>query len=65
MEWVIILAIVLLLFGPSRLPKLGKSLGKTVRSLREGLDGKLEEEDEAEKTDSSAKSKAADDEQDE
>jgi len=42
MEWVIILAIVLLLFGPSRLPKLGKSLGKTVRSLREGLDGKLE-----------------------
>lgn len=39
-ELIIILVIVLLLFGPKRLPQLGKSIGKTVKSLREGMDGK-------------------------
>lgn len=36
-ELVIILAVVLLIFGPKNLPKLGASMGKTVKSLREGL----------------------------
>lgn len=45
-ELVIILVIVLVLFGPKRLPQLGKSLGKTVKSMREGLEGKDEEEEE-------------------
>lgn len=48
MEWVIILAVVLLLFGPSRLPKLGKSLGKTMKAIRDGVDGKSEDEDDEE-----------------
>ena len=43
-ELVIILVIVLVLFGPKRLPQLGKSLGKTVKSMRDGLEGKDEEE---------------------
>ncbi len=47
-ELVIILVIVLVLFGPKRLPQLGKSLGKTVKSMREGLEGKSEEEEEDE-----------------
>ena len=34
-ELVIILVVVLLIFGPKNLPKLGASLGKTVKSLRE------------------------------
>ena len=38
-ELVIILAVVLLIFGPKNLPKLGASLGKTVKNLREGLGG--------------------------
>jgi sec-independent protein translocase protein TatA len=37
---IIILAIVLIIFGPSRLPALGKSLGQTMKSVREGMDGK-------------------------
>ncbi|MDO9557624.1 MAG: twin-arginine translocase TatA/TatE family subunit [Coriobacteriia bacterium] len=45
MEWVIILAVVLLLFGPSRLPKLGKSLGKTMKAIRDGVDGKVDDDD--------------------
>lgn len=44
-ELVIILVIVLVLFGPKRLPQLGKSLGKTMKSLREGLDGKDDEDE--------------------
>ena len=51
-ELLIVLVIVLLLFGPKRLPQLGKTLGKTMKSLREGMEGKLEDgadtEDEAE-----------------
>lgn len=38
-ELVIILAVILLIFGPKNLPKLGASIGKTVKSLREGLGG--------------------------
>ena len=36
-ELLIILAVILLIFGPKNLPKLGASLGKTVKNLREGL----------------------------
>lgn len=43
MEWVIILVVVLLLFGPSRLPSLGKSIGKTMKAIRDGVDGKGED----------------------
>ena len=38
-ELLIILAVILLIFGPKNLPKLGASVGKTVKSLREGLGG--------------------------
>lgn len=44
-ELVIILLIVLVLFGPSRLPKLGKSLGKTMKAIREGVDGSGDDDD--------------------
>ncbi len=36
-ELLIILCIVLLVFGASRLPQLGESLGKAVRGLKRGL----------------------------
>ena len=54
-ELVIILVVVLIIFGPKNLPKLGKSLGKTVKSVREGID-----EGEAEsKTDDAAEAEQA------
>lgn len=37
MEWIVILIIALLIFGPKNLPKLGKSLGSTVKNIREGM----------------------------
>lgn len=47
-EWIVILVVVLVIFGPKNLPKLGKSLGSTVKNLREGMSGddKIEEEPE-------------------
>lgn len=38
-EWVVILIVALLIFGPKNLPKLGKSLGSTVKNIREGMEG--------------------------
>lgn len=37
-ELIVILIVVLVIFGPKNLPKLGKSLGKTAKSIREGMD---------------------------
>ncbi len=37
-ELIIILVVVLVIFGPKNLPKLGKQLGKTAKSIREGMD---------------------------
>ncbi len=47
-ELVIILVVVLLIFGPKNLPKLGASLGKTVKSLREGMAFDKKDDDEVE-----------------
>ena len=36
-ELLIILAVVLLIFGPKNLPKLGSAIDRTVKNLREGM----------------------------
>ena len=36
-ELLIVLAIVLVIFGPTALPKLGRSLGQTLGSFKKGL----------------------------
>jgi sec-independent protein translocase protein TatA len=46
-ELLIVLVVVLILFGPKRLPALGKSIGKTFRSLKDGIEGKLDEGEDA------------------
>jgi sec-independent protein translocase protein TatA len=38
-HWLIILVIVLMVMGPTRLPTLGKSLGEAIRGFKKGLDG--------------------------
>jgi len=38
-EMIIILIIILVIFGPKNLPKLGAALGKAVKGVREGVDG--------------------------
>lgn len=36
-ELLVVLAIVLVIFGPKALPKLGRSMGKTIGGFRQGL----------------------------
>lgn len=36
-HWLIVIAIILLLFGPSRIAGLGKGLGEGIRSFKKGL----------------------------
>lgn len=43
-EIVVILAVALLVFGPSKLPSLGKSLGEAIRGFRKGLEEETEKE---------------------
>ena len=44
-ELLIVLAIALLIFGPKALPKLGKSLGKTVGNFKKGLNEDEDDDD--------------------
>lgn len=48
MEMLLLLGIALLVFGPSRLPGLGKSMGEAIRGFKKAMDG----EDEPGKQDS-------------
>jgi len=42
-ELIIILVIALVIFGPSRLPKIGQSIGQAVKSVRDSTDKVTEE----------------------
>jgi sec-independent protein translocase protein TatA len=42
-ELIIILFVVLLLFGPKRLPDMAKAIGQSVRELRKSAEGRDEE----------------------
>ena len=37
-ELIIVLIIVLVIFGPKNLPKLGKMFGKTMKNFKEGME---------------------------
>ena len=43
-ELAILLVVVLLVFGPKRLPEMGKSLGKGMREFKDSISGKEKEE---------------------
>ncbi|HEY8843269.1 MAG TPA: twin-arginine translocase TatA/TatE family subunit [Gaiellaceae bacterium] len=43
-ELLILLAFVLLLFGPKRLPEMGRSLGKGMREFKEAISSKDDDE---------------------
>ncbi len=59
-EHLLILAIVLLIFGPRRLPELGNTLGKAMKNFKDALSGveeakyrRIDEEKEAKKEEKS------------
>jgi sec-independent protein translocase protein TatA len=44
-EIVVLLVLALIIFGPKRLPELGKSLGKGIREFRSSVSGEKEDEE--------------------
>ena len=48
LEIIVVLVIILLIFGPKRLPGLGRSLGSGMRNFKESIAGKDDDEDEEE-----------------
>jgi sec-independent protein translocase protein TatA len=46
LEIVVILIIALIIFGPKRLPELGRSMGKGIREFRSSLSGENKKEEE-------------------
>jgi sec-independent protein translocase protein TatA len=45
-EILILLLVLLLVFGPKRLPEMGRSLGKGMREFKDSISGKDDEKDE-------------------
>lgn len=46
-HWIIVLVVVLLVFGPNRLAKVGKELGEGIRSFKDGIDDQPKQRPEA------------------
>ncbi len=46
LEIIIVLVIVLIIFGPKRLPDLGRSLGRGMREFKDSVTGKDKDDDE-------------------
>ena len=61
-EIVIVLVIVLVIFGPKQLPKLGKMFGKTMKEVRSGMETLEENMDESKATDVAEAPKKSDEE---
>ena len=58
-ELIIVLVIVLVIFGPKRLPGLGRSLGSGMREFRDSVTGKGSDRDSGEDDDDSRQAPAA------
>jgi sec-independent protein translocase protein TatA len=58
-ELIIVLVIVLLIFGPKRLPGLGKQLGSGMREFKDSITGKGGKDDDDETDDTRVRANAA------
>jgi sec-independent protein translocase protein TatA len=50
MEIMLLLLVMLLVFGPKRLPEMGRSLGRGIREFKESVTGEDKDDDEPRKT---------------
>ncbi len=58
-EIILILVIIMIFFGVGKLPQVGESIGKAIRSFKKAQSGEDEEEKETTTTKSSAKSSSS------
>jgi sec-independent protein translocase protein TatA len=57
-HWLLVIIVLLLVFGPTRLAGAGKGLGEGIRSFKKGLSEDADDEKKAEKTDKAEEPKA-------
>jgi sec-independent protein translocase protein TatA len=60
LELIVVLIIALVVFGPKRLPELGRSLGRGIREFRGSVSGDKEEDEEPRELERSGAAKAED-----
>jgi len=48
-ELIVLLIVLLLIFGPKRLPEMGRSLGKGMREFKDSISGKGHDDDDDER----------------
>ncbi len=58
LELAVVVIFALIIFGPKRLPELGKSMGKGIREFRSSISGENDDDDEAPKIERSGDSDA-------
>lgn len=49
-EWLLIFVVALILFGPKKLPELGKAVGKSLRAFKQATSGMLDDEEKSPKS---------------
>ncbi|MBN2115242.1 MAG: twin-arginine translocase TatA/TatE family subunit [Anaerolineales bacterium] len=52
-EWIIVLVIVLLLFGPGRIGRIAGEIGKSIKAFRDGIAGDKKDDEQSIDTDAS------------
>ncbi|MFC7442578.1 twin-arginine translocase TatA/TatE family subunit [Laceyella putida] len=48
-EWILIFVVALILFGPKKLPDLGRALGKSIREFKNATNGLMDDDDKKDK----------------
>ena len=56
-EWIIILVIVVLLFGPGRIGKIAGEIGRSIKNFRDGLGSKEEQTEQPEQPETKEENK--------
>jgi sec-independent protein translocase protein TatA len=46
-ELIIVAVVVMLIFGPKQIPKLAKMIGGSVKTVRDGIEGKVDDDESA------------------
>ena len=59
-EWIIVLVVALIIFGPKNLPKIGRAIGQSIRGFKDEMKGITDNDEDDDSTVNPEKSTSAD-----